>query len=99
MLLLYGLTSLFNQSPGECEIPSRFKSLNLSFGMGISLFLLLSFSLCDSTSNSHCYILLCLNSLIVLTILTSFFLTSFFNFSELLIIRSLANIGSDILYC
>ena len=92
MLLLYGLTSLFNQSPRECERPLRFKSL--SFGKCISLFLVLSFGLCDSTSNSHCYILLCLNSLIVLTILASFF-----NFGELLIIRSLANIGSDILYC
>ena len=92
MLLLYGLASLFNQSSGECESPLRFKSL--SFGKCISLFLVLSFGLCDSTSNSHCYILLCLNSLIVLTILASFF-----NFGELLIIRSLANIGSDILYC
>ena len=65
----------------------------ISFGFGIGLFLGLSFSLCDSTSNSHCHILLRLNSLVILTILTSFL-----NFGQLFVIL-LAMISSDILYC
>ena len=74
ILLLDSLTSLCDQLLGECERPfrCRWKSL-LCFGFGIRFLLGLSFSLCDSTCYSHCHILLRLNSLIIFTILTSFF--------------------------
>ena len=108
MPLLYGLTCLFDQFLGErksCCLRSfrcfRSRLLGrLHLGLlpryssfGVSLILGLSFSLCDSTSNSHRYILFGLNSLIIFTLLL------LFNFGEVFIICSLASVSGDILYC